>query len=178
LTGLNGSVDESFEITYTPAENSSLSDSENATFQSGESYNLTGTLFTNWEPSSTNGSFERGTTYNTSNADSPVWVIYQANDSTTEIAELNGEFTIDTLTDVSTGEEVNSTTLEENNRGSYNATLDQARMEWLINYHDNITNDDGGGGSTVTTQQSSFPMEIVYLVVAIVALLVAAKAVQ
>jgi len=146
--GINSSVNSSFKITYYPDTNSSLNNSQ---FVAGETYNLSGALYTNWEPSKTNGKFVAGETYDTGNASVPVYFAYQNESGTNASADtvvLEGEFTVDNLTNAATGETINETGVENHNQQTANTTLTFDQMQQLIDYRDNITvtYDTGGGG--------------------------------
>lgn len=160
LTGVEGTVNESFAITYSPNENHTLdgalvgglngSGERSYIYTAGETYNLSGTFFTAWSPNSTNGSFVSGTTYNTSNAGSPVMFVVQTENGT-HTAELQGEFTINELTDVTTGETINQTTLENKTLQTWNASFTRDEMRSLLEYRDDVsgtysTGGSGGGG--------------------------------
>jgi hypothetical protein len=162
LSGLEGDVNSSFEITYTPRENhtpTSLGLDGNETtyaFIDGESANMSGTLFTEWSPAKTSGSFVSGETYNTSSTSKSVLFVEQVDSNSSRIVELNGTFTIDSLTDVKSGDAVNETTLDQENYQTFNASSTKAEMEDLKQYRENIlesyeTTSSGGGGTTVST---------------------------
>lgn len=156
LTGIEGSVNESFTIQYTPFSNHTpvnmpanlnVTSEPSYRYQTGQTVNISGTFFTSWAPSSTNGSFVTGTTYNTSNANSPVMFIVQTQNGT-HTAELDGEFTITELTDVTTGESLNETTLETKNQQTFNASSTREELLALAEYRDTVsgTYSTGGGG--------------------------------
>jgi hypothetical protein len=151
LTGLDGNVSSSFAIEYTPSENhtdtGNLSLNGSGTrdyaFVAGESYNISGTLMTDWEPASTNGSFVRGETYSTANADAPVLFIEQVTSDESRVVRLSGTFTVSTITDVKSGETINSTSLEENNYQTWNATK-VSEIRHLIEYRNrSVTINEG-----------------------------------
>ena len=152
LLGWNGTLNDSFSITYdefgtkTTYTNSSGNITSNTT-EIGP-VNMTGVLYTNWVPNTTNGSFVVGETYNTSNADSPVYFINQSTGNTTEFVTLNGTFTINELTNVRTGNSINSTTLEQQHRQTTNVSLTVEEMRRLIDLEEEAIQsyDTAGGG--------------------------------
>ncbi|WP_435364534.1 hypothetical protein [Haloarchaeobius sp. DYHT-AS-18] len=180
LAGLEGNVNSSFTINYTPHAadqyagtlngSGNFTDSANIT-----SVNMSGTLFTGWAPSSTNGTFERGMTYNTSNADAPVYFVNQSANSSTVI-ELDGEFTIESLVDVTSGNEINSTTLESRNQQTWNASSTREEMISLLDYRDQVIDnyDTGGGGGGSLFEGVSFGGAAIGSLVAIAGLLLLA----
>ncbi|WP_435363546.1 hypothetical protein [Haloarchaeobius sp. DYHT-AS-18] len=158
LGGLNGSINQSFYINYTPASNHTATNefdfngTNNTTyaFETGQSYNISGTMFTDWLPASTNGSFILNQTYNTSNAAPPVLFVQQTDDGT-RVVELDGQFTITNLVNVRTGEQVNQTAPEQVNLQTWNASSTKQELQMVLEYRDNITRtyDTGGGGGGV-----------------------------
>jgi hypothetical protein len=105
---------------------------------------LNGTLFTDWSPASTNGSFVTGTTYNISNADAPVY--FATNDG---LRLIQQDFTITTLTDVKTGETVNETQLEDYNRQTADTSLTADQLAQLLELRQELDEKQaqaGGGG--------------------------------
>jgi hypothetical protein len=156
LTGIEGSVNESFTIQYTPFSNHTVENIPgglNQTsepvyrYNTGQTVNISGTFFTSWAPASTNGTFQTGTTYNTSNADSPVMFVVQTENGT-HTAELDGEFTITELTDVTTGDSLNETTLETKNQQTWNASSTREELRALAEYRDSVSGTYSTGGGS------------------------------
>lgn len=153
LLGWNGTLNESFSITYDPAGTTTTYSNTTGNITSNTTElgprNMTGVLYTNWAPNSTNGSFDTGATYNTSNADSPVYFINQTTSNTTNMVALDGTFTINEMTNVRTGGAVNSTTLEEQNRQTANVSATLEEMQRLLELEQNAIEsyDTSGGGS-------------------------------
>jgi hypothetical protein len=159
ITGLEGNVNSSFAIDYTPRVdhydngNYSLNGSgdRDYAFVNGTSYNVSGTLMTDWDPNPNESyAFERGATYDTANADAPVLFIEQVNTNESRVIRLNGTFTVDTLTNVQTGEEVNSTSLEEQNQQTWNESSSVEEIRQLVEYRNKSVeiNEAGGGGTS------------------------------
>jgi hypothetical protein len=142
ISGLEGNVNSSFAINYTPrvnhTENGNYSLNDSGTteyaFVAGESVNISGTLMTDWAPAKTNGSFLRGETYDTANANAPVLFIEQVNSTESRVVRLNGTFTIDTLTNAKTGETINSTSLEEQNQQTWEGNTTEQQIQKFIEY--------------------------------------------
>jgi len=132
LYGINGTANRTFTIDYTP-------DGDGDGYEPNETVRLYGSLFTNWQPNATNGSYVNGSTYNTTNA-APGLVFFTAqfNDSS-QMVRLDGEFTIRELRSGKTGETLNETTLEEDNRQTLNYTSFIEEMERMQDYRENIT---------------------------------------
>lgn len=148
LGDVGSNVNASFGVAYTPMVNSSSGNTSD--YVAGETYNLSGTLLTNWKPSATGGTFDRGTTYNTTNTNEPVYFIAQT-DNGSKYVTLEGEFTVSELTNVQTGETVNSTTLDDNNVTTWNASLTPSQINELLAYDDKqreAGSTGGGGGSS------------------------------
>lgn len=112
----------------------------------GETIQLEGGLFTDWSPAVTNGSFDVNTTYDTVNAGSTVHVAAQFDDGRSRLVKLDGQFEIVSMTDVTTGEEINSTTLEDNQvdttETSFTKEQVQSLLDWRAQHNENY---DGGG---------------------------------
>ena len=174
LTGLEGNINSSFAINYNPRVdhftngnyslngttigdngpvstfNNTTGDTRDFAFVSGESYNISGTLMTDWDPTPNKSyAFQRGETYDTANTDVPVVFIEQLeNDS--RIIRLNGTFTISELTNVQTGESVNSTDLEEQNQQTWEENSSVTEIRNLVEYRNKSVNvvgsSDGSGG--------------------------------
>jgi hypothetical protein len=157
LTGLEGNISNSFQISYTPAanhtptQNFSLNTSEppEYVFTVGDSENLSGSLMTDWAPSSTDGKFVAGETYNTSNADADVIFVQQVNENRSRIVNLDGEFTILEMTNVKEGTQINETTLSKQNQQTWNESRTIKEYRQLSQYRENVTdiNEVGGGGT-------------------------------
>jgi hypothetical protein len=146
-TNIDGDVNTSFTIEYDPVDTQYY---ENGTLKTNttEPRNLSGTLFTNWAPAKTNGSFVANETYNTSNADGPVYFAVQRNNSS-EVVALNGEFTITELMNAKTHADLNETDLApELQQQTYNVSLTKEEITYIIEYRNNATDtfDNGGGG--------------------------------
>jgi hypothetical protein len=109
-----------------------------------ETYN--GTLFTDWSPSSTNGSFVTGNTYDTANANTLVYVA--TNDG---LRVVEGQFHIVSMTNVKTGEAVNSTQLENYNRQTADAGWNETQYQQLLDLQKQLNDQQaaaaGGSGS-------------------------------
>ncbi|WP_435317947.1 hypothetical protein [Haloarchaeobius sp. TZWSO28] len=112
---------------------------------SGEVFN--GQLMTEWEPSSTNGTFLNGTTYYTANATDSVYFLDQRTSNTTQMVELEGEFTITSLSHAKTGEALNETTLEDYNHQTANATLTYDQLQQILEFRDQHNDNYQSGGS-------------------------------
>jgi hypothetical protein len=158
LTGLEGNVNSSFEIAYTPRVNHTPQQfalngsSTEYAFVDGVESNMSGTLYTDWKPASTNGSFQKGATYDTANANTAVLFIEQVDANSSRVVTLNGTFTIDSMTNVQTGESVNETTLDEQNQQTWNASSTEEEITNLTEYRQKVienyeTSSTGGGGS-------------------------------
>ncbi|MFC6951949.1 hypothetical protein [Halorubellus litoreus] len=139
--GINGSINNSFSITYdeVPSQIYNASSSSYETVDP-EPVNLTGTMFTDWKPAKTNGSFVVNTTYDTSNTNSPVYFVAQVNANETERFILNGTFTIESLRNVKTGESVNRTSTQEQVRATSNATFTKQELLDILQYRDKTLN--------------------------------------
>lgn len=116
LQGYNGTLNHSMVFDL---HNGSAGRTSNAT--------LNGTLFTDWEPSSTNGTFETGTTYNATAA--PTLVYVSTNDG---LRVVEGEFHIEEMTNVKTGEQINSTTLESYNRQTADPGWNESEYKQML----------------------------------------------
>jgi hypothetical protein len=144
LTGLEGNVDSSFDIAYTPRANHTptrfaLNGSETEyAFVDGVESNMSGTLYTDWKPSSTNGTFQTGATYDTANADTAVLFIEQVDENSSRVVTLNGTFSITSLTNVQNNTEINSTTLDEQNFQTWNASSTKEEIEYLTEYRSKV----------------------------------------
>lgn len=104
---------------------------------------LNGTLFTDWQPSSTDGSYETGTWY-TPPDDQMVYVA--TNDGLVLVQE---DFRINSMRNTQTDEEVNSTSLQEYNRQTADVTLTQEQLDKLLNLrqkYDEMEQDAATGG--------------------------------
>jgi hypothetical protein len=150
LTTLNGSVGTSFAIEYTPRSNHtrtkllSLNGSGNQTyaFTAGETYNMSGTLFAD----AGSLTFQPNETYDTANFTGVVFIEQLQNGS--RAVELNGTFTVTALSDPSTGESLNQTSLVDQTYDDFDADSTDEQLRRLANYRDTVTNsyDSGGGG--------------------------------
>jgi len=167
LTGLEGNINSSFKISYTPSVNHTDtgevsingSGTHDYAFVAGSSYNLSGTLMTDWDPTGPGDSvaFERGKTYDTSNATAPVLFVEQVNDTESRVIHLEGTFTVTELTDVRTGDTINATDLEEQNQQTWNESSSVEEISSLADYRESvISNYDttSSGGSSVDVGSS------------------------
>jgi hypothetical protein len=154
--GVNGSQTSTFTVTYTPDNDGqgyepNITNSTNAT--------LTGTLMTDWKPSKTNGSFVVETTYNTSNAvvnvneSVVVYFVAQFEDESAVVA-LDGEFTIQGMTDAVSGAELNSTTLDDQAANTWDAELTTAEINRLLKFDERVHNSSGGDNIVIETPES------------------------
>jgi hypothetical protein len=160
ITGLEGNVNSSFTVEYTPRVNHT--DNGNYTlngsgehdyaYVSGESFNISGTLMTDWDPNPNESyAFQRNATYDTANADAPVLFIEQVNANESRVVRMNGTFTIESLTNTKTGETINATSLEEQNQQTWNESSSVEEIRKLVEYRDqavdvNSASDGSGGG--------------------------------
>lgn len=118
----------------------------------GASVNLSGALYTDWAPSATNGTWETNTTYDTSNSggESVVFLDSTQDGQPPGYYTLNGSFTVNELYDAAEGTEVNSTTNQDYNTQTFNASLTkdevQRILEYREQYEDNWAPTIGGGG--------------------------------
>lgn len=131
--------------------NTSLNESMQFTVNGTQTYN--GTLFTNWEPTKTNGSWDTGVTYDTANASSPVFLATQEEG----LLYLEGSFTIDKMTNTKTGESVNSTTTQNYNRQTSDASFTYEEMQQLLELQTELNEQkeaaSGGSGSSLSSEQ-------------------------
>jgi hypothetical protein len=162
LTDLQGNVSSSFEIEYTPRSNhtpTSLGLGGNETtyaFTSGTTANLSGTLMTDWAPTSTNGAFVQGSTYDTADATAPVLFIEQVNSTESRVVELDGTFTVTSMTNVQTGDSVNETTLDEQTQQTWNVSSTEDELNGLLDYRqDSIDSYQTSSTGGVTTTAPS-----------------------
>jgi hypothetical protein len=88
---------------------------------------LNGTLFTDWEPAVTNGSFHTGQTYNADNSSSLVYVA--TNDG---LRVIEGDFHIVEMVNTQTGETVENTTLQNYNRQTAEAGWNESQYQQLL----------------------------------------------
>lgn len=127
VQGTNGTFNESFTIVL------------------NDSTVLNGTLFTDWSPSATNGNFETGHTYQIDQATAPVY--FATNDG---LRLIQQDFEITELTNVQTGETVNSTQLENYNRQTADTGLTAEQLAQLLELRQELdekqANAGGGGG--------------------------------
>jgi hypothetical protein len=126
VQGTNGTFNESFTIVL------------------NDSTVLNGTLFTDWEPSATGGSFETGTTYQIDNATAPVY--FATNDG---LRLIQQDFEITEMTNVQTGETVNSTQLQDYNRQTADTSLTADQLAQLLELRQELDEKQaqaGGGG--------------------------------
>jgi hypothetical protein len=100
----------------------------------GQSVTLSGALMTDWEPTSTNGSFNVNSTYDTANAggESVIFLDSTQDGQAPGYYTLNGTFTVTSLYNAETGESVNSTTMEDYNTQSFNASLTQDEVNRVL----------------------------------------------
>ncbi|WP_049967987.1 hypothetical protein [Haloferax prahovense] len=110
----------------------------------GTVYN--GSLYTNWEPESTEGEWETGVTYYPSNATDSM-VFFATNQG---LIAADQPFTITQMTNVKTGETVENTTTQSYNRQTQNASLTLEELQSLLELQNELDaqKDDaiGGGG--------------------------------
>lgn len=129
LMGHNGTFNESMTL---------------VTSESSTMYN--GSLFTSWSPASTNGTFETGHEYVTSNSDAPVF--FATNDGLVLIQE---NFTLTEMVNLKTGEAVQNTTLQDYNRQTADVSLTEEQFQQLIDLRTEVEDAEaaaaGGGGS-------------------------------
>lgn len=106
---------------------------------------LHGTLFSNWEPSQTNGSWVNGTVYDTANTSDLVYVA--TNDG---LQLVEGEFRISEMRNAKTGEKVNKTVHHHYNRQTSNVSVTEEQLQELIEVREDINDAEaaaaGGGG--------------------------------
>lgn len=115
----------------------------------GESVYLSGALFTDWKPSSTNGSFDVNSTYDTANSgdESVVFLDSTQGGQAPGYYTLNGSFTVVDLFNAETGEPVNSTEMEDYNSQTFDSALTQDEITRILDdYYTNKYEDLWGGG--------------------------------
>jgi hypothetical protein len=160
VLGFNTSVNSSMTVQYRPITNESTNElqANNTTLEGG--------LFTDWRPAKTNGSFVKGTTYNTSNSGKTVYFVAQsvngsAPDNGSKTYRLRGEFTVGEITNVRTGESLNST----NPREQVPSTADSSNLledvNKILDYRNQVQENyeptgTGGGGSGDSSGGSIF----------------------
>lgn len=147
LMGIEGNINSSWTIQYTPAQNSSLV-ANTTRFEAGQTYNMSGTLFTDWDPTpNSTPDFAVNTTYNTSNTDKTVMFVEQMNNSSS-INTLEGEFTVISLTNARTGDSVENTSLRNQTRQEFDNTVTIEQLQDLLDYREDVVtvSESGGGG--------------------------------
>jgi hypothetical protein len=139
LQGTNGTFNESFVLTLHSGSAGRTSDET-----------LEGALFTDWAPESTNGTFVTGNRYNASNSSSLVY--FATNDG---LRIVEGEFTIESMTNVRTGESTDSTELQEYNRQTADAGWSEEQRQQLLDIQEQLNEIQaqavGGGGGDGTS---------------------------
>jgi hypothetical protein len=139
--GINGSTGQSFLIEYEPEY-----DGQTATFEpntstyNGSTLNMSGTMFTDWKPAKTNGSFVAGETY-TIPEDKTVIFAWQKTANQSVRVRLDGNVTIRSLTNVQTGESINETTLESEQRAEFTTNFNKSWLEDILEYQQNVRDD-------------------------------------
>lgn len=149
-TGYNTSLDHSFTLTVNPGTNSSRT--------------INGTLFTNWEPGSTNGSFVTNHTYNASKTTKPVYVA--TNDGVAYFEDK--KFRIEEMRNVETGETVSKVSPRDYNRqtDTVNETLLRQQltaMEEIRKELDERQAAAAGGGSSSSSNMMVVALALIVL---------------
>lgn len=132
-----------------------------------------GTLYTNWEPESTNGTFVTGYTYNISNVNqsTPVFISTQSEG----LMLVTEDFTITEMVDEHTGEQVNETSLETYNRQTENVSLTMDELNSLLELSNDLDQEQAAAaGSSSSDDGLSLTDEQKALLVAGLALVLIA----
>ncbi|MFD1646659.1 hypothetical protein [Haloarchaeobius litoreus] len=100
----------------------------------GASVELDGALYTDWAPAVTNSSFTVNQTYDTANAGGESVIFLDSDGVNKGYHTLDGTFTINSMYNPTTGESVNSTTLEDYNTQTTDASLTLEEVEKILDY--------------------------------------------
>lgn len=119
----------------------------------GESVFLSGSLFTDWKPASTNESFDTGATYDTANSggESVIFLDSTQSGQAPGYYTLNGSFTVLDLYNAETGEPVNSTMMEDYNTQTFDAVNTRDEVTRILDdyFEDSYKPLWGGGNVTL-----------------------------
>lgn len=126
VMGVDGNLNHSMQVTINGSET------------------VNGTLFADWKPSKTNGSFKTGTTYDPANTSSPVWIATSGN-----LRIVEEPFVINSMTNTRTGNATNQTTTQSYNKQTADVTLTQEQLQNLIDIREEINDREASaaGGS-------------------------------